>query len=156
MELTSKVLNGLERLSEALKALQWEKAKVHGVSPMQIQLLLFVADHQPELCNVSSLAREFNVTKATISDAVKALITKEFLEKSASSVDRRSYNVATTKTGRKLVADLSQYARPLLTALDEVEGDRLEETFSTLTQLMYQLNRHGVVQVQRTCFRCAH
>ena len=67
MELESKILNGLERLSEVLKSLLWEKAKIHGISPIQIQILLFVSNHHLDICNVSYLAKEFNVTKATIS-----------------------------------------------------------------------------------------
>ena len=81
LNLEVKVLNGFERLSEALKSLLWEKAKVHGISPIQIQLLVFISNHKIEICNVSYMAKEFNVTKATISDAVRVLIKKEYLEK---------------------------------------------------------------------------
>ena len=60
----SKLLNALERLSETLKSLLWEQAKRYGVSPIQIQILLFVAEQPADLTGVSYLAREFNVTKA--------------------------------------------------------------------------------------------
>ena len=80
MNLESKILNGLERLSEALKALLWEKAKTLGISPIQIQILLFVSNHQTDICNVSYLAKEFNLTKATISDSVNVLLKKKYLK----------------------------------------------------------------------------
>lgn len=69
----SKIIAGLERISQAFKVLLWKKAKQLGVSPIQIQILIFITYHTVELCNVSDLAKEFNVTKPTISDAIKVL-----------------------------------------------------------------------------------
>ncbi len=52
-ELNSKILNGLERISEAYKSLLWEQAKVYGISPIQIQILLFITDHDMALCTAA-------------------------------------------------------------------------------------------------------
>ena len=92
MELQSKIITGLERLGEVFRVLLWQKAKVYGISPIQIQILLFVANHQTSLANVSYLAKEFNVTKPTISDAVRVLLKKDFLAKDLSPADSRRYN----------------------------------------------------------------
>ena len=156
MSLERKIVNGLERLSETLKALLWEKGKAHGISPIQIQILLFVPDHNPDLCNVSSLAREFNVTKATISDAVKVLLQKGLLRKDLSPTDNRRYNLLITSDGRKLVADLSDYSLSVLEEIGTFEQYELAGLFRTLSKLIYQLNQSGVIQVQRICFNCSH
>lgn len=156
LRLEPKILNGLERLAESLKALLWEKAKAHGISPIQIQILLFVPDHHPDLSNVSNLAKEFNVTKATISDAVKVLLQKGLLEKDLSPVDNRRYNLAITPTGKKLVNDLSEYSLPVQEEIGTFEKHELASLFRTLSKLIYQLNQSGVIQVQRTCYTCAH
>jgi len=103
MKIEAKILNGLERISDVLKSLLWEKAKVYGISPIQIQILLFISDHHQDISNVSYLAKEFNVTKATISDAIRVLINKELLAKDHSPVDRRRYNLQITKKGAKLI-----------------------------------------------------
>ena len=79
--ITSKIVVGLERISEVFKVLLWEHAKVIGLSPIQIQILIFIAYHKQELCNVSHLAKEFNVTKPTVSDAIKVLDRKKFIVK---------------------------------------------------------------------------
>ncbi|MEO0333318.1 MAG: MarR family transcriptional regulator, partial [Bacteroidota bacterium] len=50
-DVSSKIVAGLERISEAFKVLLWEKAKSLGLSPIQIQILIFIAYHKSELCN---------------------------------------------------------------------------------------------------------
>jgi len=154
LNLEIKILNGLERLSEVLKSMLWEKAKVYGISPIQIQILLFVANHKTEICNVSYLAKEFNVTKATISDAVRVLIKKEYLEKDYSPADNRRYNLLVSTTGANLVGNLEEYATALTTELSAFKEKELKNTYDTLTKLIFQLNQQGIIQVQRTCYNC--
>lgn len=154
MQLESKILNGLERLSEALKALLWEKAKVYGISPIQIQILLFVANHKLEICNVSYLAKEFNVTKATISDAVRVLLNKKHLKKDYSPTDNRRYNLLVTPSGKKLVGNLSEYANVFTEELSSFNEKELSNIFDTISKLIFQLNQRGIIQVQRTCYNC--
>jgi len=154
--LESKILNGLERLSEALKSLLWEKAKIYGISPIQIQILLFVSDHRLDICNVSSLAREFNLTKATISDAVKVLLKKRLLEKDFSPTDNRRYNLFLTTEGNELVKDLAAYSTPISEELAKLEEQELIGVYQTITKLIFQLHQRGIIQVQRTCFKCRY
>lgn len=78
-DFTSKIVAGLERVSEVFRLLLWQHSKVIGLSPIQIQILMFVEYHAEDLCNVSYLAKEFNVSKPTISDAVKVLKKKSSL-----------------------------------------------------------------------------
>lgn len=156
MNIESKILNGIERLSEVLKALLWEKAKTYGISPIQIQILLFVVNHKREICNVSYLAKEFNVTKATISDAVRVLLKKEFLEKDYSPTDNRRYNLLITPSGNDLVGQLSEYADVLTDELSTLKEEELNNIFGTLSKLIFQLNQKGIIQVQRTCYNCKY
>ena len=154
LQLESKILNGLERLSEVLKSLLWEKAKTYGISPIQIQILLFVSNHHLDICNVSYLAKEFTVSKATISDAVKVLLQKDFLAKDFSPTDNRRYNLTITSEGSKLVNDLSGYAMPISEELEKLRESELIGIFQTITKLIFQLNQRNIIQVQRTCFNC--
>lgn len=156
MKIEAKILNGLERIADVLKSLLWEKAKVYGISPIQIQILLFVSDHRQDIANVSYLAKEFSVTKATISDAIKVLINKDLLTKDYSPIDRRRYNLLTTKKGNKLIKDLSLYSRPLSNSMDHLSVKEKEDLFKSISKLIFQLNRIGIIQVQRTCYNCRH
>ncbi len=152
--ITSKIVVGLERISEVFKSLLWEHAKVIGLSPIQIQLLIFVAYHKAELCNVSHLAREFNITKPTVSDAIRVLFEKKYIVKDYSSTDSRSYAILLSSLGKKSVSEIENFAKPIEAQLVAFEDSELENVFETLTKLIYQLNKNGILTIQRTCFGC--
>ncbi|MET7029942.1 MarR family winged helix-turn-helix transcriptional regulator [Sediminicola luteus] len=152
--ISSKIIVGLERISEVFKILLWDKAKLVGLSPIQIQILIFVAFHKQELCNVSHLAKEFNITKPTISDAIKVMDKKGIISKDFSSVDNRSYSIRLTKAGSKIVAETANFADPLKARLTGIEPANLESLFDSLGKLIYQLNQNGILTVQRTCYGC--
>ena len=111
--LTVKIVVGLERISEIFRTLLWAEAKKFGMSPIQIQILIFVAYHKSVLCTVSYLAKEFDVTKPTISDAIKALEQKQLILKDYSGLDSRSYSIVLSEKGKELVLATQNYANPL-------------------------------------------
>lgn len=154
MDLNNKVIVGLERISEVFKTMLWEKAKMHGISPIQIQSLLFIAHHKPALCNVSHLAKEFNVTKPTISDVIRVLDNKGLVEKDYSSVDNRSYSLFVSAKGKELIKELETYSLPLQRELNLFDEKELTSLYATVSKLIFQLNRAGILSVQRTCFGC--
>lgn len=153
-DISSKIVAGLERISEVFKVLLWEKAKLVGLSPIQIQILIFIAFHKQELCNVSLLAKEFNVTKPTVSDAIKVLNKKGMVTKDFSSSDNRSYSLQLTELGKKKVLDTNDLAEPLKKQIDKFNENELESLFGTISELIYKLNLSGILTVQRTCFGC--
>jgi len=153
-DISSKIVAGLERVSEAFKVLLWEKAKLLGLSPIQIQILIFINYHNIEFCNVSHLAKEFNLTKPTISDAVKVLSKKGLIEKVYTSSDSRRYSIKLSDSGKTIVSETENFAHPLKSQLSGISDDDLESTFKTLSKLIYKLNKIDVLTVQRTCYAC--
>lgn len=152
--ISSKIVAGLGRISEIFKILLWEKAKLVGISPIQIQILIFIAYHKQELCNVSHLAKEFNITKPTISDAVKILDKKKMIIKDFSSSDNRSYTIQLSALGNEIVSQINDLGKPLKKQIDSLEQNDLNTIFKTLSELIYKLNQKGILTVQRTCFGC--
>lgn len=153
-DISSKIVVGLERISESFKVLLWEKAKLLGLSPIQIQLLIFIAYHKTEYCNVSHLAKEFNITKPTVSDAVRVLDNKGMIVKDYSSIDNRSYNIQLAELGKTIIAETENFANPIKEQLNSIKKLDLEYLFGTLSKLIYQLNQNGILTVQRTCYGC--
>ena len=86
----SKIVVALERISEAFRVLLWNESKENSLSPIQIQILIFIHFHTSEKCKVGYLADEFNMTKATISDSVRVLLAKELVIKETDPIDTRS------------------------------------------------------------------
>ena len=152
--LESKIVVGLERLSSAFRALLWEHAKEIGLSPIQIQLLIFTAFHPSHLCNVSHLAAEFNLTKPTISEAIRVLANKGLVSKQRSESDLRAFTIVLTQEGRQIVTATEDFSSPIHSLVSRLEVSQQEQLFSSLTQLISGLNRTGVLSVQRTCSNC--
>ena len=150
----SKIVVGLERLSDVFKTLLWDHAKKINVSPIQIQILIFIANHKSELCNVSYLAKEFNVTKPTISDAVRVLERKKYILKDFSGSDSRSYHIIPSALGREIIETTSVFANPLKDKLEDIDQKTLETVYETLNKLIFSLNKSGILSVQRTCYAC--
>jgi DNA-binding MarR family transcriptional regulator len=151
---SNKIVVGLQRISEAFKVLLWEKAKEFGLSPIQIQILIFIENHKKEYCNVSYLAKEFNLTKPTISDAIKALEKKEMIIKDYSSSDNRSYTIFLSDLGKNAVFNNKNFTNPILTEIENISSQKQEDLFETMSSLIYSLNKKGILTVQRTCFAC--
>jgi DNA-binding MarR family transcriptional regulator len=154
--LDNKIVAGLERLSQVFRILLWDKAKEFSLSPIQIQLMIFILHHSKEKTTVSYLAQEFNFTKPTISDAVKVLEQKKLIKKNIDNVDSRSYTIQLTAAGRKIVADTETYADPLTSLIaNSSKSDKLV-LWQNISSLITQFNKSNIISVQRTCYNCQH
>ncbi|MCB0687850.1 MAG: winged helix-turn-helix transcriptional regulator [Saprospiraceae bacterium] len=153
-DLPSKIVAGLERISEVFKFLLWEKAKVIGLSPIQMQIIIFVAFHKDDLCNVSHLANEFNITKPTISDALKVLEKKNLIIKDISSKDSRSYTIKLTDKGHEVLSKIYNFSAPLRDEVNALTSIELESLYAAISHLIIQLHQNEILKIQRTCFTC--
>src|SRR5688500_15790677 len=89
LNINSRIVVGLERIGEAFKVILWNENKKHGLSPIQLQILTFLLFHPVEFRTVSQIASEFNTTKASISDSIKALEMKGFIKREKNLKDFR-------------------------------------------------------------------
>ncbi len=154
--LDNKIVAGLERLSQVFKVLLWEKAKEHSLSPIQIQLLIFIHNHTQEKSTVSYLAKEFNLTKPTISDAVRVLEAKKMIEKSIDLNDSRSYTILLTEIGKKIVIETEDFPNPVTKIISQASNDDKEIIWKNISDLIIGLNRLNIIDVQRTCYNCKY
>ena len=152
----NKIAAGLERLSHIFKALLWEKAKEYGLSPIQIQILLFIQYHSDEKNTVSYLAKEFSVTKPTISDAVKALEQKKLVNKFSDAGDSRSYSLRPTDEAKKIIAQAETFANPITQVISGISEADKDIIWNNISGLITKLNRQGIITVQRSCCNCIH
>lgn len=152
----SKIVVALERISEAYRTLLWNESKEHALSPIQIQILIFLLFHPAEKCTVSSLAAEFNLTKPTISDSVKVLLQKKLVEKRDDPSDTRSYSIRLSKAGKQIAEKSSNFAVPIGKPLNSLTAEQKETMLQGLLRLIYDLNRAGIITVQRMCHTCAN
>jgi len=153
-EITSKIVVSLERISEAFKSLLWDYAKKIGLSPIQIQILIFIAYHKSNYSKVSYLANEFNITKPTVSDAVKILNQKGLVQKDFTEIDKRSYTISLTSKGKRIVKETENFANPIKKEIEKISEKELNVLYQSLNKVIYSLNKTGILTVQRTCYSC--
>ena len=154
--LEGRIIVALQKVSEAFRVLLWEKAKEHSLSPIQIQIMIFIKYHPEEMCKVAYLAQEFNLTKATISDAVKTLISKKVLRKAQCSYDNRSFVLSLTEGGDNVVNDIESYTSDFNESLQGVSDGSKPMLLQELMGIIYQLNKLNIITHQRMCFTCNH
>ncbi|WP_430965972.1 MarR family winged helix-turn-helix transcriptional regulator [Spongiimicrobium sp. 2-473A-2-J] len=154
LRIESKIVAALERISEAFRVLLWQEGKQHGLTPIQIQLLLFLRFHAPALCKVNYLAKEFNVTKATISESIRILTKKGFIFKETDPADTRSFTIHLTDIGKEMVSRTSAFATAIDKPVQGLTQFQKEQLFQNLLEIIKKLNKAGVVTVQRMCFSC--
>ena len=154
--LDSKIIVALERISEVFRVLLWQEGKELGLSPIQIQLLIFIALHEAKYCKVSYLAQEFQVSKPTISDAVKVLEQKGLIEKIADTNDTRSYHIILSAKGREITPKLALFSNTIQSALAPMPTNQKNELWQSLLSIMVFLQKSELVSLQRMCFNCAN
>ncbi len=152
--LDSKIVAGLDRISQVFKTLLLEKSKTYNLSPIQIQLLIFIAYHSSEKTTVSYLSQEFNLSKPTISDTIKTLEQKQFINKIVDKKDTRSYRIALTETGKNIVLETENFVNPLTEIITNSKQNDKLVLWENITNIILQLNELKIISVQRTCFKC--
>ena len=153
-DVDSKVVGALERLGEVFRLLLREKAREHGLSPIQARFLVYLLHHGVELRRVSQLAREFGLTQATVSDAVDSLEAKGFIGREPWPADSRVVTLRLTPEGELLAAELSAWADPITENLRNSSPGESEVVMRFLMQLIGSLQRSGVITVARMCVTC--
>lgn len=143
----------LERVGHVVRTLLWRQAYANGLSPIQTQLVVHLAN-QVDPPRVSDLAAEFDVSLATVSDALSALRRKELIRREPGPTDRRSNVFALTGTGARLAKQLTHWSDPITGALATLpQGDKAA-TLRLLLDLLGQLHDTGVLAIARTCVTC--
>lgn len=154
-KIESRIVVALERISEAFRVLLWNESKENSLSPIQIQILIFIHFHTLEKCKVGYLADEFNMTKATISDSVRVLLAKELVRKETDHIDTRSYTLSLTEEGKKVAQKASFFASSIEQPIEKLTQEQKTKMLNGLLKLIYDLNKSGIITIQRMCFTCS-
>lgn len=150
----AKIVASLERISQAFKVLLWNTSKEYGLSPIQIQVLIFLLHHTEEKRKVSYLADEFNMTKATLSDTIKTLEQKKLIKKVYGQPDTRSYIIQLTRKGEEMARSTSLYTKEMQTPVSTLRPAEKEKILLFLLEMIRHLNQSGIITIQRMCFTC--
>lgn len=138
-----------------LKAIQWEQARILGITPLQLQILLFTGHHTAAVNKVAYIAMELQLSRPTVSDAAAALVNKGLLRIEDDLRDRRSYSFLLTDAGLEVLEQAEKYTADLYA----IVGKRPLREKMNLYQSVFTIvaglsNDKG--GMQRTCYNCSH
>ena len=155
-DISSKIVFALERISQVFRVNLWRENRKHQLSPIQIQILIFLRYQGQKLCTVTGLATEFNMTKATISDAVSSLQQKGLVSKEQNPDDARSRVLRATPQGRQTAEELALFTDGLRTFIEQIEFEERELLFNNLLSVIGKLESAGTISNQRMCHSCQY
>ena len=153
-DVDAKIIASLERLSTIFRGLLWEKAKEHDLTPLQVQVLVYLRYHPPGEGRVGELARRFDLAAATVSDAVGTLVEKGLVAKEPDPSDRRARVLTLTDDGAATAENLGDWAGAVREALSSVPDEEKAVVMETLMDLIASLEQRGVITVARMCRTC--
>lgn len=136
-DLDQAIVAGFEHISRAYRMLLAEQARKHDLSPLQVQLLLYIRQEQE--VRVSSLAQHFALTKATISEAIRSLESKNMIGKHKHQSDGRSYTIKLTERGGDIAHIASFYTEPVRKIIAPVTAAEKEILLRNINGLLRKL-----------------
>jgi len=142
----------LERIGNLLRWLQRESAVRHGLQPVHLSALGYLARANRYSDTPAAVTEYLGVTKGTASQTLLLLERKGLLERSPDEGDRRVVRLALTPAGRRIAAESSPPAA-LAAALEQLDVQHLEET---LGGLLAGLQRANGLRTFGVCHTCRH
>lgn len=152
----SKIVASFERISQSFRVLLWKESKAFSLSPIQIQILIFLLHHSIEKRKVSYLANEFNLTKATISDTIKTLEQKKLITKNFEENDTRSYIINLSSKGKLIAEKTSLFSNEISKPINQLTNEQKESMLQSMFEIIKHLNKSGIITVQRMCQNCKY
>jgi len=144
----------LARIGQAVGILLRRKGAAHGLTPTQVQALLFLAYARPGVRTIGGLAQRLGCTMATASGIATALERRGLLVREPWPQHRRTITLRLTPEGQALVQQVDG-------ALDELEGiirELSEEEQAALLRATQRIVRRlaegGLVVVYEMCWAC--
>lgn len=151
-----KIAFAIEKLARVNRILLWNVAKEEKLSPIQIQLLLYLNSHSKEFCRVSNLAEEFGLTQPTVSEAIKSLEGKGLITRKREERDGRAFILELTLAGRKTAEKTSGWSEALKRHIQGFSPQEKEGVMLFLMELIKSLREAGVIRVARMCIACSN
>jgi len=154
----AKVTAAIDRLGQVLRSLLHVQAREGDValSPLQAQALVFLRYHGTALARVGQLAREFEVSAPTVSDAVRVLVGKGLVEKARDPDDGRATVLHLTDAGAHAAERLGGWADAVRDQVAASEPGQRDAALAFLLGLVGRLAEAGVVSAARTCTTCRY
>jgi DNA-binding MarR family transcriptional regulator len=142
------------RISQAIGHMLRKRGEAIGLSPAQIQALLFLRFARPGVQNVGGLAQRLSATYATTSGVIDALERKQLVKREPHPADARAVMLRLTYTGRSRAAELEDVLDEIEIAIEQLPQEEQQALLRATETIVRRLQAGGHVQVYEMCWGC--
>ncbi len=152
----SRIGMALFRMAQAIKKISQAESDAVGLSPAQIQALLFARYTRGDIATVGHFANSIGATHVTAVKIVNGLAGKKLIAKRQAESDRRVTLLSLTPKGQEVAAKLEAWGQTLERCLDNVSEDVLSRLETGLGAVVAALQKAGHLVVAEPCMGCIH
>ncbi|WP_110930136.1 MarR family winged helix-turn-helix transcriptional regulator [Paenibacillus bouchesdurhonensis] len=153
---SARVSMALFRISQAIKKVTQAESDALGLSPVQIQALLFAAYTRSDVATVGNFAGAIGTTHVTAVKIINGLVGKGLVSKAQKPEDRRVTLLNLTAEGRVIVSQLNHWGRSLEEALGSIPDEALADFELGLGAIISAMQQRGQLVVAEPCLGCMH
>lgn len=146
----------LFRLSQAIKKMSQMESDPHGLSPVQIQTLLFIHHTRHDVASMGALAQSIGTTHATAVGIVNGLIQKDLVQRKPKPEDRRVSLLSLTDKGKEVAANIESWGEALESAMNSIPDEILPSFELGMGAILASLQKAGYLYVAEPCLGCIH
>ncbi|MFZ1754484.1 MAG: MarR family winged helix-turn-helix transcriptional regulator [Caldilineaceae bacterium] len=149
---THQMYSYLERINSLVRAQEQNLARQYNLQPAQLRMLYYLG-----ICNRYSdtpagVTDYLQLTKGTVSQSLKILAEKGYVEKRGDEQDKRQVHLALTASGLEIFAHLPPDLLVAVgQALGEAEAQQMTDLLRNLLSTMQYVNGLTGFEVCRTC-----
>lgn len=138
--IVNRFVDAFDNLSRA----QLHKQPVLGIKNSEVRVLLCIESlthDSQQVINVSQISNKLRVTSPTVTELIKSLSGKGYIERCADARDKRVVDIKLTSKGEKFVQKVANYHDALFSGLIERLGEeQSEKLIELLDQVCLYLN----------------
>lgn len=135
---------------ESVSRAERKKQPLLGLKHSEIRVLLCLKDISYDtdgIASISEISKRMSVTSPTVTELVKALSSKGYIDRSTNSKDKRVVDLKLTATGEEIVAKGSCYFTALFAGLVDKLGPEKSEMLLELLEQVCEYLEDAHVEV---------
>lgn len=149
-----KLAIALFRIGQALGAARGMAASERSVSPLQLQVLIDLAQEAGGARTASALAQRYGLSAPTLSDSLALLTRRKLIVQRPSAADARRKDLHLTAKGRALADRALLELDQLVRICGEMPRAEREQALATSVGLIRRFTDLGWVRADRMCTTC--
>ena len=146
---------GLEQLATLARAQSWRTDGTPSLPPTQAAILRMLPQ-QAQGLRARHIAERLGISAASLSDSLRALESKQWIERLADPQDGRATLVRLTAPGRRLARKLNDPSQGIGALLEDLGEADLGALLRVTQLLVHQAQQQGLASGVRSCLGCRY